>query len=359
MYPQYRTHHRLILSAVLALAPLSAWSGPYTQTFLQIEGGVNRYIGPEPTPFRCSVGGPDGSTAGTLFPTAGSSKTDGNANCSIGGVQRLTTDPTPGTDVITDTASYSARFNGALFSATTTARSGSGIVGASASVNFPSGFTNNQTVDAALAFGAFGETLTIDGAAGTGWVVFGFDIDGTLMAKNGAAMEAVYRTPTSGGTRRLVSGSAGRGYNGQGLFDPAAGNQRAPGFPVTATADPVPTVTVSGRQTFSTVALPFAFGLPFDFEFGLIAGAYEFDGTSEALFSSTARLSAVHVYTQTGRLLDNPTIDTASGARWTTQGLQAPDPGPVNPVPLPGTAALLVAGLAAAAGLRRRPPAIN
>ncbi len=350
--------NRLLATATLALLPLAAAAAPYVQTFVQIEGGAYRYIGPSPNPFRCSVGGPDGSTAGTLFPFAGGSNADGNANCSIGGVQRLLTDTTPGTGVATDSATYAATFNQALFTATGTARAGSGVVGAAASVAFNAGYTNNQTVHDALAFGAFGETLTIDGGQGNGWVVFAFDIDGTLMAKNGAAMEAVYRTATSGGTRRLVGGSAGRAYNGQGLFDPATGNQRAPGFAVSATADPVPTVTVSGRQTFRTVALPFSFGTPFDFEFGLIAGAYEFDGTAAALFDSTARLSAVNVFTSTGALLADARIGTASGARWTSLGLQDPDTGapgtPPNGVPLPGTPALLLAAGVAALAVRRR-----
>ncbi len=92
------SRERAALMAIeLSIAPGIASAAPYTQTFLQIGGGVNNYIGPNPNGFRCSVGAPDGSTAGTLFPGAGSSKTDGNANCSIGGVQRLQTDSTPGT----------------------------------------------------------------------------------------------------------------------------------------------------------------------------------------------------------------------------------------------------------------------
>lgn len=346
MRPTFRPDRAAIAAAALALAPLAAMAAPYTQTFLQIDAGVLRYVGSDPTPLRCSVGGPDGSTAAALFPTAGSSNADGNANCSIGGLQRLITDTSPGAAVDTDSATHDDRFNQAPFSASVSARAGSGIVGASAAITFPAGFTNNQTLHNALAFGAFGETLSIGGGAGLGWVVFDFDVDGTLVGKNGAAMQAVYRTPTSGGVLRLVGGSAGRAYNGQGLFDPAAGNQRAPGFQVTAISDPVPTVTVSGRQTFSTVALPFTFGLPFDFEFGLIAGAYEFDGTSLADFGSTARLSGVQVFTRAGLELADPTIATASGARWTTQGLQSPGPGDPNPIPLPGTLTLVLAALA-------------
>ena len=68
---------------VLAALPVAVLATPYTQTFQQIEGGVNRYVGPDPTPFRCNTAGPDGSTAGTVFASAGSSRSDGNSNCGI------------------------------------------------------------------------------------------------------------------------------------------------------------------------------------------------------------------------------------------------------------------------------------
>jgi len=110
----------------------------------------------------------------------------------------------------------------------------------------------------------------------------------------------------------------------------------------------------TGQRNFSvidglgTVAVPFVFGSPVEMllSFYALAQVFEWEEGSSATadFSHTAILSRIAVRDSTGQLVEDFAIASASGTRYGINGV----------VPEPGSAALVLAGLGAAAFRRRK-----
>ena len=262
----------------------------------------------------------------------------------LSGVERLTT---ASSGELTDAAAASGSGNSAfgLWSASgsSSANATYGRVGAAGSgtrVNIGDG----NTVVGFEGFGKFSDSLNVTGptlpAGSPGSIVYHWTIDGSLSVTSNASVAFVAANYQQTGSPNFTLMGANLQL-GSASFDPASGPGRA-GFSVTPTS-------ISGSGVFSTFPLEFTVGTPFDLEFGLFASAGPRAGSSNNAFSSTALLTGISVFDQSGQPVSNFSITSDSGVLYDASGAQI--------IPEPSTMALTavtVAVLPAWRWLRRK-----
>lgn len=164
----------------------------------------------------------------------------------------------------------------------------------------------------------FVDEYTFIGAEGAGTAYFIFSIDGNTISRNGAFGNSLFQyVPSRNGS---LDWSAVQSF---------------------ATAD--------GE---AVVEVPINFGTPMEMLISFYALAqvlsWQAGASAEADFSHTAILSQIEVRNSAGQLVNDFRIVAASGTQYDANGVGA------GAVPEPGSAPLLLAGLGAAAWLRRK-----
>lgn len=247
----------------------------------------------------------------------------------------------------TVSSSQTSSFGDASFSGSATAEAAYGVLKASAEativgyqgVNFygtcPSLPSIDCSVDPASGTAGFGDTYTITGGTGTGYLVLNFDITGSVS----------------------YSGTAPSGYAGaQGIFTLRQGTE----LPLSGSI--VESVPLVGDLNYTSPAISFTFGDPLALAMNLDAFVWVFDSSGEFLpgvlydhsgtanFGNTVVLSGLKVYSDPGltQELFNLNLTTGSGTNYDLPT------GPVSGVPEPSTYIMMGAGLSALALLRRR-----
>lgn len=321
----------IAVAGAITVAPADAAT---VQAYAQAVGGQSSttlFTSPLPT-----LGDFGFGSAGVFNPAAG--------NAASGVAADSPPLATAASGTVTNSAALASSFLGRTFSGSAASRARSGDLGAAASATF-AGDRDGLTVIGAQGAAVFNETFALNSPAiaiGTpGLMHFDFTLDGALTVNGSgpqsstAALMAFYRHANDAAdvTRILLNVQVSREDAMPNFFaNPTTGFIVNPGSAV-------------GANTYSTLDMPFVWGVPFDFTFGLLAFVIPGSGHQGSVdFMSSAVVTGITA-TAEGLPIDDFTVTTASGAAYSRAGLV--------PVPLPGAALLLDSALAASGGRYR------
>lgn len=332
--------------------------GPLLESFTMTVGGQSNfgtYSAPAPV-YNGFFG--QGNVLGVSIPSNGSfSNPSFLAPTGIDGSWRQQT-ATSG--VLSDSMSVSTTFNAGAntYTGSAAAQTQFGQIGVEAHGTLTGTF-NGNLVDGSEAYGLYRDSMqffssTIAANGGTGFVQYHFTIDGSLssVGPGTADIEALYQhgtNPIYTLMRAQVDSRFGTFISGATIA--SVSNASAYGY--TSTLGPG-TASLSGTGVFDSFFEQFTVGSSVDVTFGLLAfGWPATDGTNDASFMSTARLTGIDIYDQFGRRVTDFTITSGSGTVYDANGAH---PTNLNAVPEPSSLILALIGSAigAASRVRRR-----
>jgi len=237
---------------------------------------------------------------------------------------------------LSDSIALNTTFNSGLNSFTGSAEANAqyGKVGAAANAVF-TGPVQPNLLQGAEGYGIYRDTFTINSstvASGTaGWLQFQFTVDGNLSGK-GSDVEINYQQNLPNSTANYLLMRAGVTNQGASFLNTPTDTIPS-GFTVTPTS-------VSGSAVLDTVSLPFVYGTPFDFTFGMLAIATPSSGsTADVSFAATALLTGIDVYNPVGQPVTDFSVTSGSGTRYDANGVH------ISSVPEPGSLALALIGV--------------
>ena len=218
-----------------------------------------------------------------------------------------------------------------FYGGTADSRSSYGSLGAAAHSAIAGGVPqSNLALFDSVAAATFSDTLTatspLVASSSAGSVRYQFRVDGS-MSSLGAPAPFFF-----GENYAVLDVQQGNGP----VFEVLNAHVRRGGLGTITNAVPPPgwitsTGVLSGGSVFRSVALPMVWGQPWDVKVGLLAWAY---GTADDQFLNTATLSGFEFFDANGVAVSDFSLSSASGTDY------------LNPVPEPGTAALLLVGIA-------------
>ena len=217
------------------------------------------------------------------------------------------------------------------YSGTADSRAGYGSLGAGSHSDITGGLPQSgSALYESVAAASFSDTLTatspLVASMSAGSVRYQFSIDGSLTALGAPAAFFFGETYAvldvqqgSGPVYEVMNAHARRG-------DPPTIRNSPPPAGWTSS-----TGSLSGGSVFYSLDLPIVWGTPWDVTVGLLAWSY---GTADAQLLHTATLSGLELFDATGNPVTDFNLSSASGTDY------------VSPVPEPGSATLLLAGIA-------------
>lgn len=227
-----------------------------------------------------------------------------------------------------------------FYSGTADSRANYGSLGAAARGNIAGGVPeSNLALFDSVAAATFSDTLTatspLVASSSAGSVRYQFRVDGS-MTSLGAPGPFLF-----GVNYTVLDVQQGNGP----VFEVMNANVSRGGLGTISNATPpagwaTNTGSLSGGSLFYSVALPMVWGQPWDVKVGLLAWSY---GTADNQFLNTATLSGFEFFDANGVAVNDFSLSSASSTDY------------LNPVPEPGAAALLLAGMALLAWRRPRP----
>lgn len=331
-----------VLALLLIASAIVPAEAALVETFVLAAGGQSTPAFANPPAFACTTFRAPAAVRGFFGGAGVGTPQEGFGPCSIAGGFKHNTDPA---GPLRDAISLDTTFNGGrnAFSGSASAVARFGEVEAQAHGTFVGG-QNGGIVDGAEGYGLFRETgLAPEGTPGTpGTIRFEFTVDGGISVdaspfNSTADVELKYQLdddPVLTLMRAQVNSSIAP-------FITATDRSGLSGFTVEATS-------ISGRGVLHTLDLPFVFGTPFDFAFGLLAYAIPATG-GEADASMTTRLTGIELFAGERPITDFA-IPSDSGTVYGPNGAQLP----VASVSEPATLLLLCAAVLAMR-LPRRP----
>lgn len=340
---RYKTGATLLVMALTAL-PSSASS---LQVYAGVVAGTNTCSSDGATPAAItSFFGSD--TTGFGLPLTG----NGVSSCGLSGqINNLTIPAGPlNTAYNLNNAGY---VTGASFSGSAAGFANYGVVGVSASGTL-NGVPGGTGLAESVAFGIASDTFNMVGA-GSGFMAFDFTYDGTMTIgtpANGGAGQSQVEVQFGNTSQEIFSaGLSGTSVGVEGEeVDPMG--QVAFGEPVPGCVIGSGTYTCT-NATFLSSELPFDYGMPTTFAFGLITALQANESQTTTSDPPNITLTGIQVYDADGNPISNFTIQSGSGAVYGANGIES------EPANAPEPSTFLMAGLAlvtAGAVRRRRNP---
>jgi hypothetical protein len=319
----------------------SAQAAPGLEAYVLSAGG-NSILGANGNPFGCATFAPDSRAAvyagyfGVGLPTDGSI-------CGVG-VDARSSVATTGSSQVAATlgVGFGTSTDVRTFNGSAQARAGYGALGVAASGSY-TGASDGFTVAGSQAGARQVETLTFGGAVGTGTFRPTFTIDGAIFNRGRTETEIEFNYGYASDPNRLTFRIINSNNAGISFFANGGYQSSLPGM--TTTGDGVNGYTVAGSTTFS-FDIPIVFGQSQEVRFSMWAATLPRSNlnlltpsTGDASFFSSARLTGIQAFDSAGVAVNAFSVVSGSGTLY--------GPGGVLPVPEPGPAVLLLAGLLA------------
>lgn len=287
--------------------------------------------------YSCRTSGPDPIIA-AAFTSGMGLPTEGYSFCNLSG--SLVDQSGPGATSATSSASRD--FNSGHAELAAGAVAAYDHIGAQSSATFTGYDTPGLTYHSSEGAAIVDDALTFTGGTGTGYVRYGFTVDGSLLATSGSEAQIYLAFTAPGNTPQYAFAAT----IGGGVGRVAA--PYTPGF----TGFTTDGTSLSGSGVAYTYGIPITFGTASDFEYGLRSYAYAnvFTGDAASDFIATAKLTSIIVTDSLGNTV-NFAATSASGTLYDAAGAHVV---PGGTVPEPASWAMMLAGFGLVGGALRR-----